>query len=238
MQAAGNLQLFVPTRKRVANGCRANHGMIEPHGKPRGRNQFMKLFLFSLCCTCAMSNASRAAEPSEEEKTSVIIEYSQAVYDFSGDQKKVILEGPITISTQTMKITCDHAEVLSSRNATTTSPTDTSTNPTLGTIDYILALGNVDIEQMGTRALAGKAEIFPLERRLVLEDNPRIIDKNGIVSGFRITFLQGDRQIKIEPGDSNVRNRIQLNDISEFEFLMGEKPPVQPELPVESPNQP
>jgi len=160
----------------------------------------------------------------ETPKTSVVIDYSRAVYDFSSDQKKVILEGPITITTQTTTIHCDRAEVLSSRKKDDEGLNNAS-NTSLGTIDYILAIGNVDIRQMGTQALAGKAEIFPQERKLVLEEDPKIIDKNGIVSGHRITFLQGERQIRIEPGESGTRNRIQLNDISEIDFLMGEKAP-------------
>jgi lipopolysaccharide export system protein LptA len=165
------------------------------------------------------------------ERASVIVEYTQAVYDFGGPTKKVMLEGPITITSDTLEIRCDRAEVHSSRESSAAPSADPS--PNLGTIDYILAVGNVDIRQMGTQALAGRAEIFPLERKLVLEDNPRIVDANGTVSGHRITFLQGERQIRIEAGESGERNRIELNDIRKIEFLMGEEPdasaaPVQP----------
>ncbi len=180
-------------------------------------------------CLIALSMLTCGLFSTEKESTqsSIIIDYSQAVYDFSGEQTKLILEGPITISDSTMTIQCDHAEVLSSRkNQKDPGSEVSSTNP--GTIDYILALGNVDIQQMGTQALAGKAEIFPEQRKLVLEDNPRIVDANGTVSGHRITFLQGDRQIKIDPSKTGERNRIQLNDISEIGFLMGEEPPLQP----------
>lgn len=170
-------------------------------------------------------------ERSEAERSSVIVEYTQAVYEFGGPTKKVILEGPITLTSDTMTIQCDRAEVHSSRESDENASANPS--PNLGTIDYILAVGNVDIRQMGTQALAGRAEIFPLERKLVLEDNPRIIDANGTVSGHRITFLQGERQIRIDPGESGERNRIELNDIRKIEFLMGEEPdgaapPVQP----------
>lgn len=190
---------------------------------------FFNFFLFSALSCGWLGHAMIAAQTpaAESDKTSVLIEYSQATYDFSGEQKQVILEGPITISTKTMTILCDHAEILSSRPSDPSTP-DKESATNMGTIDYILAVGNVDIQQMGTRALAGKAEIFPKERRLVLEDDPRIIDNNGTVSGHRITFLQGERQIKIDPGDSGKRNKIQLNDISEIEFLMGDPPVQQP----------
>ena len=182
-------------------------------------------FLFTIALLPSL-NAQQETAPTP--KTSVLIEYSQAVYDFSGDQKRVILEGPISITTDSMTIACDHAELLSSRKVETEEPNTPESNTTIGTIDYILATGNVDIRQMGTQALAGKAEIFPKERKLVLEENPRIIDQNGIVSGHRIVFLQGDRQIRIDPAESGERNRIQLNNISEIEFLMGDKPPSPP----------
>jgi len=185
--------------------------------------------------TILLTSALGLASQEETRKTSVTIEYTKLVYDFSGEQKRVILEGSVKITTNTMTITCDRADLLSSRSQEKTSPENPSAqssaipqDTTLGTIDYILATGNVDIQQMGTQALAGKAEIFPQERKLILEDNPRIIDQNGVVSGYRIVFLQDERQIRIEPGDSDQRNRIQLNDISEIDFLMGEKPPEQP----------
>lgn len=163
------------------------------------------------------------AEEPDAERSSVVVEYSRAVYDFSGDTKKVTLEGPITITSDSMTIQCDRAEVHSSRESGTA--TTSTHTPNMGTIDYILAVGNVDIRQMGTQALAGRAEIFPLERKLVLEDHPRIIDANGTVSGHRITFLQGERQIRIDPAESGERNRIELNDIRQIEFLMGEQEP-------------
>lgn len=181
-----------------------------------------KLRLLLLIAVAGSGPFLTMAQSTDAERSSVVVEYSKAVYDFGGEQKKVFLEGPITLTTETMVIQCDHAEVHSSRDAGEGDATPASS---LGTIDYILAVGNVDIRQMGTQALAGRAEIFPLERKLVLEDNPRIIDANGVVSGFRIIFLQGDRQIKIESGDSGQRNRIELNDISKIEFLMGEPAP-------------
>jgi lipopolysaccharide export system protein LptA len=155
----------------------------------------------------------------EAKQTTVEIQYATAVYDFSSEQKKVTLEGPITIATDTLLVNCDHAEVLSSRKE------DAASQSNVGSIDYILATGNVVIEQLGTKALAGKAEIFPAERRLVLEEDPRIVDEYGTVSGYRIIFLQGKRNIKIESGPENQRSRIQLNDVEDIDFLMGEDSP-------------
>ena len=164
------------------------------------------------------------AQEANQRKSTVDIEYTTASYEFGGDQNRLILQGPIKIQTDTLLVICDKAEILSSRQSKNTS-SDPTQNTQLGTIDYILATGNVDIQQMGTQALAGKAEIFPTERKLVLEDNPRIIDEYGTVSGFRIVFLQGEREIKIEPDPAGSVNRIQLNDINEIDFLMGNEKP-------------
>lgn len=160
------------------------------------------------------------ATESGERKSTVDIDSTGAVYDFSSEQKKLILQGPITIRTDTLLVTCDTAEVISSRQG---SDDTLESNSSIGAIDYILAKGNVEITQAGSKALAGKAEIFPAEHKLILEDNPRIVDQYGTVSGYRIVFLQGERRIKIESGEEQERSHISLNNVEEIGFLMGEE---------------
>ena len=175
---------------------------------------------FTLLLILGASWLSLQAAEESPRKSTVEIEYSSAVYDFSAEQKKVILQGPITIRTSTLLVTCDTAEVLSSRKENgDTSGTDSS----IGSIDYILAKGNVEITQAGSKALAGRAEIFPSEHKLILEENPRIVDQYGTVSGYRIVFLQGERRIKIESGEEQQRSHISLNNVEEIGFLMGEE---------------
>lgn len=177
---------------------------------------------FILSCACLSWVVVLHAADAVDEYTTVEIDYKSAVYDFSGEQKKVVLEGPITIRTNTLLVTCDHAVILSSRKQSSSTSVE---NSNLGSIDFIHAKGNVVIEQAGSKALAGLAKIYPSERKLILEDNPRIIDQYGTVSGHRIVFLQGERKIKIESGEEQKRSRIQLNNVAEVGFLMGDEAP-------------
>jgi lipopolysaccharide export system protein LptA len=163
---------------------------------------------------------------SSDERNTVEIDYTTAVYEFGGPIKKVFLTGPITIRTPSLKVTCDLAEVHSSRKQEEGSEAVSN----MGTIDYILATGNVVISQSQSTAYAGRAEIFPSDKRLVLEEHPRIEDPYGTVSGHRIVFLQGERRIVVESGPDAERSRILLQEVSEIGLLMEQ--PAESSLPI------
>ncbi len=176
-------------------------------------------FFTSLLITSLLTGSLIAQSDPASQTTTLEIEFATADYDFSQAQKKVYLSGPIIITTDTLQVTCDKAEVLTSRQGSET----TSTQTNIGAIDYILATGNVILKQGNSEAHAGRMEIFPTERKLVLEENPKMIDPYGSVSGHRIIFLEGERRIKIESGGEQPRSTIQINEVEEVGFLMGEE---------------
>ena len=93
----------------------------------------------------------------------------------------------------------------------------TETIGQLGAIDRIVALGNVTIKQAGRTATAGKGEIFPIEGKIILTENPVVIDEDGEIKGDKMTLLKGKRQAIIE-GKPNQPVRIKLPTIKDLGF--------------------
>ena len=65
---------------------------------------------------------------------------------------------------------------------------------------YLLATGNVRIVQGDREATCGRAEVLPQEEKVVLTEDPVLIDRSSdIVSrGSKITLLRGERRAIIE----------------------------------------
>lgn len=90
-------------------------------------------------------------------------------------------------------VSCDELTVVSARSGD-----PAATVGELGALQSIVATGNVDIVQAGRRATAGRAELFPREGKVVLTEQPVIIDERAEVRGWRITLLQGERSGIVE----------------------------------------
>ena len=92
-----------------------------------------------------------------------------------------------------LAVTCDRLEVVTSRTG--------ESEATIGeitAIESIVATGGVEIFQAGRRITAGRAELSPHEGLVVLTDQPKIIDGEVEVSGWRITLLKGERKALVE----------------------------------------
>jgi lipopolysaccharide export system protein LptA len=68
----------------------------------------------------------------------------------------------------------------------------------MGTIEKIVAVGNVHILQQGRESFSGHAEFFPKDSKVILTEDPRVIDSQAIVTGWRITLFQNDKRVIVE----------------------------------------
>ncbi len=119
---------------------------------------------------------------------------------------RFVFTGNIVVTGNNLVVRCDRMEVFSTREE---QPAATSGPPEIGRMEKIIATGNVHIEQEGREGRAGRAEIFLIEGRIVLTESPVIRNEQGNVSGFRITFIQGEAQAIVESGEGQ-RARIVL----------------------------
>jgi lipopolysaccharide export system protein LptA len=107
-----------------------------------------------------------------------------------------VFSGNVKVSGNNLIVFCDLLEVFSSRAADGTEAGVAE----IGRIQRILATGKVRIEQEDRLATSGRAELFPVEGRIVLTDSPVIRNEHGTVSGHRITLNQGESQAVVEGG--------------------------------------
>ena len=114
-----------------------------------------------------------------------------------GQKAYFLFSDNVKLTGNNLIVTCDRLEVHSNRTG------DFNANiGKLGSIQQILAIGNVSISQEGRTAQAGRAEVLPAEDKIVLTENPTVTDTQGRVSGGSITFYRGDRRAVVESGST------------------------------------
>jgi lipopolysaccharide export system protein LptA len=101
----------------------------------------------------------------------------------------------VVVTGTNLKLTCDYLEVVVKRTG--------DPSATLGKLDKfrsLLATGNVHIIQGDREAACGRAEVLPEQDRIVLTENPVIVDRdqNTRMTGEKITMLRGQRQVFVE----------------------------------------
>lgn len=84
-------------------------------------------------------------------------------------------------------------------------------------VEKIIARGNVIMEQEDRTIKAGRAEIFPGEGKLVLENNPEVISKDkGLVKGNRIVFYKDDKAYVEGGGEGQERPKVILSSLPDI----------------------
>lgn len=112
-----------------------------------------------------------------------------------GDETKAICTGDVTLTGTDMRVVCDRLELTASRIGT--QPTSV---PTLEKFRYLLATGHVTITQGTRSATCGRAEVLPREEKVVLTENPVVIDHatEFVSAGEKITMLRGQERVEVE----------------------------------------
>ena len=103
--------------------------------------------------------------------------------------------GNVVLEGTNMKISCDRLEIRATRGG--------DSNATIGEFNgfqYLLAEGNVRLVQGDREATCGRAEVLPLEQKVVLYDDPVVIDRSSdfIAAGSQITLFRGERRLKVD----------------------------------------
>jgi lipopolysaccharide export system protein LptA len=113
-----------------------------------------------------------------------------------GDETKAICIGNVVVTGTNLRIVADRLELTASR-------IDDEKNesvPTLEKFRYLLATGNVSITQGTRTATCGRAEVLPREEKVVLTENPVVVDRatDFVSAGEKITMLRGQERVEVE----------------------------------------
>jgi lipopolysaccharide export system protein LptA len=151
--------------------------------------------------------------PGAAEETGATVITSQRLELHSGTEThRFIFSGEVQVEGDNLRIECQSLTVLTRGGANV--PAGLAADP--GQIERIVAEGDVVIHMDQRRAEAGRATFFPDERRVVLEDKPRLIDPQGTVTGHRVILLEGERRVIVE-GREGEPSRVVLPGLGRVE---------------------
>ncbi|WP_221029943.1 LptA/OstA family protein [Actomonas aquatica] len=112
----------------------------------------------------------------------------------SGTETRAICVGNVMLTGTNLKITCDRLEVVVLR--------EDDPDATLGELKgfkHLFATGNVRIVQGLREATCGRAEVLPLEDKVVLSEDPVVLDRASdfVQRGDKITLFRGEQRMHI-----------------------------------------
>ncbi len=146
--------------------------------------------------------------------------------EITEDKGYLIGRGSVKLTATNLEITCNQIEVF-------TDVKDKDGNDTLGelsSIQKIIATGNVKIVQEERMATSGRAEVFPNEDFILLDEDP-IVYQNDITidgTGAQMRILRGNGRVELI-GDTNNKIRVTGRPIEDFGFEENEDSIVPPE---------
>lgn len=112
-----------------------------------------------------------------------------------GDETKAICTGKVTVTGTNLRIECDRLELTATRIGD-----KNASVPTLEKFRYLLATGHVSINQGTRTATCGRAEVLPREEKVILTEDPVVIDHatDFVSAGEKITMLRGQERVVVE----------------------------------------
>jgi len=127
----------------------------------------------------------------------------------------LIGRGSVKLTATNLEITCNQIEVF-------TDVKDKDGNDTLGdlsSIRRIIATGNVKIVQEERMVTSGRAEVYPNDDYILLDEDP-IVYQNDITidgTGAQMRILRGNGRVELI-GDTNNKIRVTGRPIEDFGF--------------------
>lgn len=152
----------------------------------------MKLFSLLSCCVLGVCTIALGADLAAQKTT---LDCEHAEMWSTGNETRGVCTGSVTLIGTNLKIVCDRLEFTALGIGD-----KSSTLPTLDKFKYLLATGHVVIIQADREATCGRAEVLPHEDKVVLTENPVLIDHGtGWTSaGEKITLLRGERRVIVD----------------------------------------
>ena len=146
-----------------------------------------------LCGSVLAACASAFGAAPAPQKTTLDCDHAEMWS--TGNETRGVCTGSVTLVGTNLKIVCDRLEFTALGIGD-----KSSTLPTLDKFQYLLATGHVVILQADREATCGRAEVLPHEDKVVLTENPVLIDHgtDWTSAGEKITLLRGERRVIVD----------------------------------------
>jgi lipopolysaccharide export system protein LptA len=143
----------------------------------------------------ALASVLGAAEPAAPAPVPTELRSEKLQMTSTDDETTAFATGNVILTGTNLRITCDQLTLVATRIG--------DKDATLGAVEkfkYILATGDVRIVQGDRESTSQRAEVFPREDKVVLSEDPVIIDhSNGFAgAGEKITLFRGKREVFID----------------------------------------
>lgn len=147
----------------------------------------------SLCA--ALLFAALPGLPAAVPEVPTELRSDRLVMHSTDEETTALATGNVVLTGTNLRITCDSLTIIATRLGDRD-----ATIPEVEKFKYILATGNVRIIQGDRESTSQRAEVFPREDKVVLTEDPVIIDKsNGFVgAGETITLFRGRREVLVD----------------------------------------
>jgi len=130
-----------------------------------------------------------------QEANTVITSDGEAQMVSTDTETTITFKDHVLVTGTDLRLNCDFLQVVVKRKG--------DISATIGTIDKfrsMLATGNVTLIQGDREAACGRAEVLPEQDRVILTQNPVVVDhdQKTRIAGEKITLLRGQRQVLVE----------------------------------------
>lgn len=177
------------------------------------------LMLLSPALISGQDGASGEADPNLSSTGKPLvqteIEAETLEAEITEENGYLIGRGSVKLTATNLEITCNQIEVF-------TDVKDKDGNDTLGdlsSIRRIIATGNVKIVQEERMVTSGRAEVYPNDDYILLDEDP-IVYQNDITidgTGAQMRILRGNGRVELI-GDTNNKIRVTGRPIEDFGF--------------------
>lgn len=147
--------------------------------------------LLPLLATALLAVPVLRAQSADEQPT-VITSDSLDMRSTERETTSIFI-GNVVVTATNLRLTCDRLEVVAYRH-----PDPAAAIGRVERFKSLLAEGRVRIVQGDREAACGRAEVLPGEDRLVLRDQPVLVDRaaDWTYTGEELVLLRGERQVR------------------------------------------
>lgn len=169
----------------------------------------------------------RAQTPVPDQSTELVCDHMD-MWSVEAETH-AICTGAVVLTGTNLKITCERLEIIAEDIGD-----KTSTLPVLEHFKYLLATTNVRIVQGDREATCGRAEVLPRDDKVILTEDPVVIDHAaGVTSaGEKITMFRGQQRVEVDKPHST------FPAIKDLGFDKNKAPSPDDAAPTPAPAQP